>query len=46
MPFKKTKTNKYKSPSGKTYTKKQVGAYYATDGFKKKVTKKVTRKKK
>jgi hypothetical protein len=47
MPFKKTKTGKYKSPSGKTYTKDQVAAYYATDGFKKKVKKKkVTRKKK
>lgn len=46
MPFKKTKSGKYKSPSGKTYTKKQVAAYYATDGFKKKVKKKTTRKKK
>lgn len=34
MPFKKTKGGKYKSPSGKTYTKEQVKAYYATDGFK------------
>lgn len=34
MPF--TKTNgKYKSPSGKTFTKKQVTAYYATNGFSK-----------
>jgi hypothetical protein len=50
MPFKKTKSGKYKSPSGRTYNKKQVAAYYATDGFKKKtkkrVKKKVTRKKK
>lgn len=35
MPFKKI-GNKYKSPSGKKYTKKQVKMYYATDGFKKK----------
>jgi len=35
MPFKKTRSGKYKSPSGKTYTKKQVKMYYATDGFKK-----------
>jgi hypothetical protein len=34
MPFKKV-GNKYKSPSGKTYTKKQVALYYATNGFKK-----------
>jgi hypothetical protein len=33
MPFKKV-GSKYKSPSGKTFTKKQVVAYYATDGFK------------
>lgn len=37
MPFKKTGTNTYKSPSGKTFTKKQVQAYYATEGFKKPV---------
>lgn len=40
MPFKKTGKNTYKSPSGKKYTKKQVAAYYATDGFKKKPRKK------
>lgn len=34
MPFKKVAPNKYKSPSGKAFTKKQVVAYYATDGFK------------
>ena len=34
MPFKKIGKNKYKSPSGKKYTKKQVKAYYATNGFK------------
>ena len=44
MPFQKS-GKKYKSPSGKKYTKKQVKAYYATDGFKKK-PKKSTRKKK
>ena len=35
MTFKKI-GKKYKSPSGKTYTKKQVALYYATKGFKKK----------
>lgn len=36
MPFTKIKgTNKYKSPSGKIFTEKQVKLYYATDGFKK-----------
>lgn len=35
MPFKKISKNKYKSPSGRTFTKNQVKAYYATDGFKK-----------
>lgn len=34
MPFKKVGPNKYKSPSGKSYTKKQVRLYYASDGFK------------
>ncbi len=32
MPFKKTKKGKYKSPSGKTFTKKQVKFYYASKG--------------
>lgn len=36
MPFKKVSANKYKSPSGRTFTKKHVKLYYATDGFKKK----------
>lgn len=36
MPFKKTSGGKYKSPSGKTFTPKQVKMYYATKGFKKK----------
>lgn len=34
MPFKKVKKNDYVSPSGKHFTKKQVVAYYATNGFK------------
>jgi len=34
MPFTKIPgTNKYKSPSGKVFTEKQVKLYYATDGF-------------
>lgn len=37
MPFKKTAKDKYKSPSGKTFTKKQVKLYYATKGFKEKL---------
>lgn len=37
MPFSKQKNGKYKSPSGRVFTKKQVVAYYATDGFKKQV---------
>lgn len=36
MPFTKQGNGKYKSPSGKTFTKKQVELYYATDGFKNK----------
>lgn len=36
MPFTKTSNGKYKSPSGRVFTKKQVKAYYATNGFKKK----------
>tara|TARA_R100000988_G_C3979578_1_gene156171 strand:+ start:121 stop:261 length:141 start_codon:yes stop_codon:yes gene_type:complete len=36
MPFTKIGKNKYKSPSGKIFTEKQVKLYYATDGFKKK----------
>lgn len=37
MPFKKVGNNDYTSPSGRHFTKKQVVAYYATDGFKKRV---------
>lgn len=33
MPFKKTGKDEYTSENGKKYTKKQVQAYYATDGF-------------
>jgi len=37
MPFTKVtkgkNKGKYTSPSGKVFTKKQVEAYYATDGF-------------
>jgi len=36
MPFRKVGKNKYKSPSGRTYTARQVRAYYATNGFKRK----------
>lgn len=35
MPFKKISKNKYSSPSGQKFTKKQVAMYYATEGFKK-----------
>jgi hypothetical protein len=35
MPFTKVGNNKYTSPSGRKFTKKQVMLYYATDGFKK-----------
>lgn len=34
MPFTKQKNGKYKSPSGRSFTKKQVELYYATNGFK------------
>lgn len=36
MPFRKTRGGKYKSPSGRIYTARQVRAYYATAGFKRK----------
>jgi hypothetical protein len=36
VPFKKTGKDKYTSPSGKKFTKKQVKMYYATEGFTKK----------
>ena len=40
MPFSRVGPKRYKSPSGRTFTKKQVAMYYATDGFKKKKRKK------
>ena len=40
MPFKKIGRGKYKSPSGRSFTTKQVRAYYATGGFKRKPRKK------
>ncbi len=44
MPFTKISSGKdkgkYKSPSGKVFTKSQVEMYYATDGFKNKPKKK------
>lgn len=39
MPFTK-RGNFYYSPSGRRYTKKQVRAYYATGGWKRKVRRK------
>ncbi len=45
MPFVKTGNNTYKSPSGRTFTKKQVKMYYATDGFTKKKAKLVVNNK-
>lgn len=44
MPFTKVGKNDYTSPSGRHWTKKQVVAYYATDGFKKSKTKKKKKK--
>lgn len=48
MPFKKITQgkdkDKYKSPSGRTFSKKQVIAYYSTEGFTK-VRNKVKNKK-
>jgi len=48
MPFKKIRSGKnkgkYKSPSGRTWTKAQIRLYHATNGFKKKP--KTKRKKK
>ena len=44
MPFRKIKSGKgkgkYRSPSGRKFTAKQVRAYYATKGFKRKPRKK------
>lgn len=45
MPFKRITTGKnkgkYRSPSGKIYTKKQMRAYYARKGFKRVVDKRM-----
>jgi hypothetical protein len=35
MPFTKIGPNKYRSPSGRIFTEKQVKMYYATGGFQK-----------
>lgn len=43
MPFTKIKGGKYRSPSGRKFTKKQVALYYATNGFKKKPRRKKRR---
>lgn len=40
MPFKKTPKGTHKTPSGRTYTQKQMRAYMATGGFKRKPRKK------
>jgi len=40
MPFKKVGKNKYRSPSGKIFTLKQVKLYYASHGTFKKRRKK------
>lgn len=45
MPFRKVGPNRFKSPSGKTYTAKQVKAYYATQGFKREPSKPKKRRK-
>ena len=46
MPFKRIPgTNKYKSPSGRTWTKKQVNLYEATNGFEEEDMKKRGKKK-
>ncbi len=49
MPFKKISggknKGKFKSPSGRVFTGKQVKMYYATDGFTKKPKKSIKRKK-
>jgi hypothetical protein len=37
MPFRKVGANRYRSRSGRLWTGKQMRAYYATSGFKRKV---------
>ncbi len=44
MPFTKISKNKYKSPSGRIFNKKQVELYYATNGFQKSKIKKAKKK--
>lgn len=44
MPFKKIGRNKYRSPSGRTYTAKQVRYYYASGGFKRRPRKRRRRR--
>jgi hypothetical protein len=44
MPFRKVSGGKYKSPSGRTFTAKQVRLYRAHNGFPK--TAKATKRKK
>jgi len=44
MPFTKIGPNKYRSPSGRIFTKKQVIAYYASGGFKRPIRKRKKRK--
>jgi hypothetical protein len=46
VPFRKIGKNKYKSPSGRTWTTKQVRLYYATKGFTKKPKKPKVKKRK
>jgi hypothetical protein len=36
MPFVKTSRGRYRSPSGRKYTARQVRAYYATGGWRRK----------
>lgn len=40
MPFRKVGKNRYRSPSGRMWTAKQVRAYKATGGFKRRPRKK------
>ncbi len=44
MPFTGIGNGKYRSPSGRIFTAKQVKMYYATDGFKHKKQRKVDNK--
>jgi hypothetical protein len=44
-PFDKVGPNRYVSPSGRHYTLRQVVAYYATDGFKRKPRKRSKKQK-